>query len=169
MPAVRTLPTSDISSSSAGCASCLLLVRMPGPPTGPRGWWASSPHSPCCPQGQWSFSKGPSGALSWARHFRPADGVLRSPGRALLGESFHPGINMPGDPCQDLSGPRGVTRRPPGVQGRRLSWKRAEHRGRGSVHCGPPRLAVTGARPRVPEFRQLCVGAPAPAPRSWAA
>lgn len=31
MPAVRTLPTSDISSSSAGCALCLLLVRMAWP------------------------------------------------------------------------------------------------------------------------------------------
>ena len=129
-------PTSHLPARAVPRVCC--LCAWPGPPTGPRGWWASSPHSPCCPQGQWSFSKGPSGALSWAWHFRPADGVLRSPGRALLGESFHPGINVPGDPRQDLSGPRGVTRRPPGVQGRRLSWKRAEHRAGAPFPVGLP-------------------------------
>ena len=40
---------------------CLLPVAlcMPGPPAGPSGWWASLPHGPRCPPGQWSFSKGP--------------------------------------------------------------------------------------------------------------
>ena len=116
MPAVRTLPTSDLSSQHRLC-----LLPVASVHARPSRWteWLVGFLAPRPPLPPWAvvIQQGPSRALSWAWRRRPADGVLRSPGRAARGESSHPGTKVLRNPRQVLLGPRGVTGRPRGLRG----------------------------------------------------
>lgn len=156
------LPRSLASPQHQLCLLCT-TVPTPGPPTGPPGSRAHSPHGACCPGGA-AAQRGLSGPLNWVLAGPPLTSILGSPGWALPGGDT---AGKPACPRGPSTGPRpprrGHTRS--GEGGPESGVGRATapfQRGPSMLRAPltPPRLGLCGG----PFSSLSCSGGPGPVP-----